>query len=180
MKKTLLFLWEIAKIVVISLVIVLPIRYFVFQPFLVRGESMEPNFQDGDYLIIDEISYRLGSPERGDVIVFNSPTAPSQRFIKRIIGLPGETVVVEDGMIKVLDKEGTAVLNESEYLSGIETPGNVEISLGEEEYFVLGDNRVSSYDSRRWGPLQEEEIIGKVSLRAWPVAAAAAIKTPEY
>ncbi len=180
MKGTLLFLWEIAKIVVISLMIVLPIRYFVFQPFLVRGESMEPNFQDGDYLIVDEISYRFGSPQRGDVIVFYSPTMPSQRFIKRILGLPGEEVVIENGIIEVKGEEGVQVLDESDYLSGAETIGDVKVFLGEGEYFVLGDNRDSSYDSRRWGPLQEEEIIGRVSLKAWPVVAFSIIETPAY
>ena len=97
MKKLLSFIWEIIKIVIIALAIVVPIRYFLFQPFFVKGESMEPNFQNGDYLIVDELSYRLREPERGEVIVFKYPRNISQRYIKRIIGLPGEAVEIKDG-----------------------------------------------------------------------------------
>src|SRR3989344_304093 len=101
MKSILLFFWEISKIVIIALVIVVPIRYFIFQPFFVRGQSMEPNFQNGDYLIVDEVSYRLRVPQRGEVIVFKYPMNPSQRYIKRIVGLPNEAVEIQDGEISV-------------------------------------------------------------------------------
>ncbi len=181
MKGLLVFIWEIAKIVIVALLIVTPIRYFIFQPFLVRGQSMEPSFQNGDYLIIDEISYRFSDPQRGEVIVFQSPTQPSQRFIKRIIGLPGETVEIEDGQVKIYKDNGEQILDESGYLASLDgVPGKTQISLGEDQYFVLGDNRAFSYDSRRWGPLSEEEIIGRVLIKLWPVTAITKVEAPEY
>ena len=164
------FVWEILKIVVISLAIVVPIRYFLIQPFYVQGASMEPNFLDGDYLIVDEISYRLESPQRGDVVIFKYPLDPSQFFIKRIIGLPGEIVKIEDGRVFVSGEEGEkeVILNESDYLRDAYTAGGMEIVLKEGEYFVLGDNRGSSSDSRKWGILSRNLIIGRAWIRAWP------------
>jgi signal peptidase I len=171
------FWWEILKIVIIALLIVVPIRYFLFQPFIVKGQSMEPNFENGDYLIIDEISFRFGEPQRGEVIVFRYPYNPSQRYIKRIIGLPGELIEVRDGRVMVENQ----VLNEEEYLpAGLATPGNIRFLLKENEYFVLGDNRGSSSDSRQWGPLKQENIIGRVYLRAWPVTSMAKTEAPNY
>jgi len=158
MNKFLRLIWEITKITVIALLIVVPIRVFVFQPFFVKGASMEPNFHDLDYLIIDEISYRFSEPDRGDVIVFFNPMNKNQRFIKRIIGLPGETVKVEQGNVYV----NNLLLNEIGYIPfGVETPGHVTVALEEDQYFVMGDNRTSSYDSRNFGALEEERIIGK-------------------
>ena len=181
MRNFLSFIWEIAKIVIIALIIVVPIRYLIFQPFFVKGQSMELNFETGDYLIVDELSYRLRTPERGEVVVFKYPNDTSQRYIKRIIGLPGETVVIENGKVEILNQEGNKVLNESNYLpSNILTLGDFRITLGEDEYFVLGDNRFSSSDSRRWGTLPRNDIIGRVFLRAWPFASLAKIKIPIY
>ena len=181
MRKTLLFFWEIIKIVILALLIVIPIRYFIFQPFVVKGNSMEPNFHQGDYLIVDEISYRFKQPQRGDVIVFHYPQDPSQRFVKRIIGLPGETIEIEDGKVIIFSEEGSQILDESDYLfPSVSTPGDIRITLAGDEYFVLGDNRVSSSDSRRWGPLPREDIVGRVFFRAWPFAAFAKIEVPIY
>ena len=181
MKKVLSFIWEITKIVVIALAIVIPIRYFLFQPFFVKGQSMEPSFGNGDYLIIDEISYRFREPERGEVIVFKYPQNPSQRFIKRIIGLPGETVEIQDGKVTIFKNGITQILDESEYLpSVLETSGKILIVLGEDEYFVLGDNRTFSFDSRRFGVLPKEEIIGRAFLRAWPFVDLNIFETPTY
>ena len=177
--KSLLF--EVIKIVILAAVIVLPVRYFLFQPFFVQGISMEPNFENGDYLIIDEISYRFREPERGEVIVFKYPKNPTQRYIKRIIGLPGETVEIKEGQVIILDENGNQVLDELEYLSeNIETSGNIRVSLLEDEYFVLGDNRNFSSDSRRWGVLPKNYIIGKVYVRAWPFAALDKFEAPAY
>ncbi len=181
MRKTLAFIWEILKIVIIALLIVIPIRYFVFQPFLVKGQSMELNFGDGDYLIIDEISYQFRSPQRGEVVVFKYPQNPSLRYIKRVIGLPGETIEIEDDKVIIFISGESQILDESDYLSrDISTSGSLRISLDENEYFVLGDNRPASADSRRWGALPEENIIGRVFFRAWPFAALAKIEVPEY
>ncbi len=182
MKKALLFFWEISKIVLIALAIVVPIRYFLFQPFFVKGQSMEPNYETGHYLIIDELSYRFNNPERGEVIVFKYPNDTTQRYIKRIIGLPGETIEIKNGQV-FLSQSGSApeLLNEANYLaSGVLTAGNLEIALGNDEYFVLGDNRPVSSDSRRWGVVPRKDIIGKVYLRAWPIGAMAKIELPAY
>jgi len=143
---------------------------------------MEPNFRDGDYLIIDEITYKFKAPERGEVIVFRYPNDPSQRYIKRIIGLPGETIEIEQGKIMIYDEEGKGlVLEESAYLPiSTLTAGDVQVNLEENEYFVLGDNRAASADSRKWGSLPQENIIGRALIRAWPPTAFAKIEAPAY
>lgn len=175
------FIWETAKIIIIALLIVIPIRYFIFQPFFVRGQSMEPNFHDGDYLIVDELSYRFREPQRGEVVVFKYPRNPSQRYIKRIVGLPGEQIKISEGNIFITTDRGTLVLDESGYLSPHEsTSGDSNVFLGKDEYFVLGDNRFASSDSRRWGPLSKNYIIGRVLFRAWPPNALALIEAPNY
>lgn len=179
-KKYLPSIWEVLKIVIIASAIVLPIRYFLFQPFIVKGESMVPNFENGDYLIVDEISYRFAEPERGEVIVFKYPKDESQRFIKRIIGLPGETVIVREGIVTIKKGETSFVLEENYLPADLKTIGDVETTLGADEYFVLGDNRDRSYDSRSWGVVPKEEIIGKVLLRILPVAGLSKIATPNY
>ena len=131
------FILEVGKVVVIALVIVVPLRVFVFQPFLVRGDSMEPNYHTGDYLIVDQLSYRFRAPLRGEVIVLKFPLDSSQRFIKRIVGLPGETVEIKDGKVVVYgakeDERTALVLDESIYLPlDLQTPGDVHIDLKEE------------------------------------------------
>jgi len=177
MKNFFAFIWEISKIVIVALLIVIPIRYFIFQPFFVKGQSMEPNFENGDYLIIDEISYRFRNPQRGEVIVFKYPENPSQRYIKRIVGLPGETIEIKDGQVIIFENNQSWALNESDYLSGnlmfINYP---KISLGPDEYFALGDNRGSTW----WGVVPQGNIIGRVFLRAWPFVALAKIEAPTY
>jgi len=177
MRKFFSFIWEITKIVVIALLIVVPIRYFLFQPFFVKGQSMMPNFENGDYLIIDEISYRFRSPQRGEVIVFKYPGDPSQRYIKRIVGLPGETVEIKDGKIIIFKDNQEQILNESDYLPEalmfIDYP---EVVLEKDEYFVLGDNRRSTWR----GVVPQKNIIGRVFFRAWPFTALAKIEAPNY
>jgi len=168
-RKVLSFLWETLKLVVISLAIIVPIRYFVVQPFFVLGASMEPTFENGDYLIIDEISYLVGEPSRGDVIVFRYPRNPTQYYIKRIVGLPGEIVEIHDKGVTIKNKarpEGFPLTEE--YIPKENTYGNTSVVLGSDEYFVLGDNREASSDSRSWGPLKQEYIVGKVWIRAFP------------
>jgi len=171
MKKLIVFVWEIVKIVAISLAIIIPVRYYLIQPFFVRGASMMPNFDSGQYLVVDEISYRLDEPERGEVIVFKYPLDTSQYYIKRIIGLPGETVKIENNQIIIYNQfnpEGE-ILDESDYLTAkVVTWGRIRMELGPDEYFVLGDNRPASSDSRQWGVLEEDNIIGRVWLRVWP------------
>jgi len=172
---------EIFETILIALVIVIPIRYFLIQPFMVKGQSMEPTFQDNNYLIIDKLSYRLRSPQRGEVIVMDSPSNNGQYFIKRIIGLPNETLEIKNGKITIYNQEnpeGTTL--DEPYLGNIETPGDLSITLKANEYFVLGDNRYHSYDSRSWGVLEEDKIVGKVWVRLWPLNEITVFAAPNY
>ncbi len=164
MKQFLLPILEILEILAVVLVSIYIVYGFVAQPFLVQGASMEPSFLDGDYLLVDEIAYRLREPQRGEVIIFKNPTNESDFFIKRIIGLPGEQVIVSNGNV-IIDGE---LLSEDYLPPGIEVSGEYAFQLKDDEYFVMGDNRPQSYDSRRWGPLDEDLIVGVVRLRLWP------------
>ena len=175
--KLLNFIKEVVKTILIAALIVIPIRTFIFQPFLVRGSSMEQNYYQGDYLIVDQLSYRFRNPERGEVVVFYSPESNQRRFIKRIIGLPGETIHLEDGVLYVENGE-KRVLDESDYLDQ-KTPGELRETLGDNEYFVLGDNREASLDSRNWGTLPKDNIIGRVSIQLSPFSTLAKATIPQ-
>lgn len=181
MKKYVALVWELIKILAFAAIIVLPIRYFLFQPFIVKGDSMVPNFHSGDYLIVDEISYRFSSPGRGDVVVLRYPLDTTQRFIKRIIGLPGETVDINNGKITITQANGTSItLHESYIPTSLATDGSVHVTLGPDAFFTLGDNRPFSYDSRRWGVLPKEDIIGRAMLRIFPVTNLSLLTEPTY
>ncbi|MEK7511841.1 MAG: signal peptidase I [Patescibacteria group bacterium] len=164
--------WDLLKVVCVSLAIIIPVRYFLIQPFYVKGASMEPSFYDHEYLIIDEIGYRIGEPNRGDIIVFKYPKDPSQYFIKRIVGLPGEKIEISDNQVYIYkdkDRKQKFLLDENDYLqSGVNTTGDKNWLLGPDEYYVLGDNRENSLDSRIFGPVYRDLIVGKVWLRGWP------------
>lgn len=161
---------ELLHVVVISLAIIIPVRYFLVQPFYVKGASMEPNFYDHEYLIIDEISYRFDDPQRGDIVVFRYPNDPSQYFIKRVVGLPGERVRIIGGSVTVFDNDHPDgfTLDESSYLGAAFTGGDRDVTLGAESYFLLGDNRSASLDSRAFGPVLRDFIVGRVWIRGWP------------
>ncbi|MFA5886761.1 MAG: signal peptidase I [Patescibacteria group bacterium] len=173
MKKFFLFVLDISKVVVLSLAIILPVRYFLIQPFYVKGASMEPNFYDHEYLIIDELSYRFQKPERGQVVVFRYPRNPQEYFIKRIIALPGEEVQIKNGEIIIFNSSYPAGLTLKEkYLpTDLETfsSGESKIVVGPNEYFVLGDNRNASKDSRSFGAVDYSFLTGKVLFRGWPL-----------
>ncbi|HPV33582.1 MAG TPA: signal peptidase I [Candidatus Paceibacterota bacterium] len=159
-------LWDLIKFAFILIAIIVPFRMFVAQPFIVNGASMDPTFHEGDYLIVDELSYFLREPKRGEVAIFSNPANPSQYFIKRIIGLPGETVSVHGNRVEVKNDKGQLVLEEP-YL-GSSSNRDRTSTLGQDEYFVMGDNREVSYDSRMWGPLKEEMLKGRAFLRLFP------------
>ena len=161
--------WELVRFAIIAIAIVLPIRIFIAQPFVVSGSSMVPTFQDGQYLIVDEISYRLGTPERGDVVIFRYPKDPSKFFIKRIIGLPNETVDVDGNEITITsDVHPDGMKLPQPYLRTVSNTHD-HMVLGSDEYFVMGDNRPGSSDSRVWGPVERKFIIGKAFLRLLPI-----------
>lgn len=175
------FVLEVIQIMVISAAIILPIRYFLIQPFYVKGASMEPNFYDHEYLIINELSYRLRDPQRGEIVVFRYPRDPSQFFIKRVIGLPGETVEVTNGHILIynVDHPNGWILDES-YLGDVQTIGKTKTTLGENEYYLLGDNRGESLDSRIFGSVKRSEIVGRVWVRGLPLSRFTTFESPEY
>ena len=182
------FILEIIKIIALAFIIIVPIRVFLFQPFFVQGSSMEPNFEDGQYLIVNELGYKetdlnIGSNNlfavkpfkeaaRQSVVVFRYPLDQSKFFIKRVIGLPGETVQIKDNQVIIFNKQhpNGFVLNESAYLSSdVITNQDQTVQLGPDQYFVMGDNREFSSDSRAWGPVPVSDLIGEVELRAWPL-----------
>ena len=167
------FILEILRIVIISVAIIVPIRYYLVQPFYVKGASMEPNFHDHEYLLIDEISYRFRPPERGEIVVFRYPLNPREYFIKRIIGLPGETVSLRDGKIYIYNDQHPEgfLVNESNYLpADVQTMAMSEntVALGADHYYVFGDNRTRSMDSRQFGSISKEAIVGRVVFRGYP------------
>lgn len=157
-------LWGFLKVVFISFLIVLPIRAFVVQPFIVRGPSMEPTYHENEYLIVNEIGYTFSDPKQFEVIVFRFPKKPSQFFIKRIIGVPGQEVIIRQGKVFIDGKE----IDEAYLPEGTLTAQDTIMKLDEEEYFVLGDNRAQSSDSRLWGVLPRNHIVGKVWIRVYP------------
>ncbi len=133
--------------------------------FIVQGPSMQPNFHDGDFLIVSRINYLLGEPERGDIAVFHFPDLPEKDYIKRMIGLPGDTVEVRDGTVLVNGvKLDEPYINEQNCLSACDQP---QVTLGPDEYFVMGDNRNHSSDSRAFGVVSRKYLVGEVVFRYW-------------
>jgi signal peptidase I len=166
------FIKETVKFAIIALIIVIPIRKYVAQPFIVSGASMDPSFASGQYLIVDQLTYHISDPKRDDVIIFRYPNNPSTFFIKRIIGLPGETLTMDSGKVTIINKENPEgfLLQENYITKEHRTSDSFTIALGETEYFVMGDNRPQSSDSRSWGPLESKYIIGRPFLRLMPVS----------
>jgi len=163
-------LTEIVRFSIIAILIVIPIRMFIAQPFIVSGASMDNTFHNGEYLIVDQVSYYFNQPSRGDVIIFRYPRDPSKFFIKRVIGIPGDTVSIEQNQVKITNSDFPEgfVLDEPYIKSMTPVAKTVIEHLGDREYFVMGDNRDQSSDSRSWGVLQEERIVGRAFLRLFP------------
>lgn len=166
------FFTELLKFALIAVIIVIPIRLFVAKPFIVSGASMEPTFDNGQYLIVDELSYRIGDPARDDVVIFRYPRDPSQYFIKRIIGLPRETVHIKSGKVSITRADGTTIELTEPYIVHQGNGADMDISLANDQYFVMGDNRPESSDSRIWGILPRENMVGRAFLRLLPIQTA--------
>jgi signal peptidase I len=167
------FIWDVVKTAVVALLLAFGIKYFIIQPFIVDGNSMLPNFENNEYLLVEKISYRFNQPARGDVIVFHPPGIASENYIKRIVGLPGETVEIKENIITIFnsDHPSGVALNEPYIPSSSQTlteSKDAKFSIGQDEYFVLGDNRQHSSDSREWGKLPKTNIIGKSWLNIFP------------
>ncbi len=162
--------WDLVRFAIIALAIVIPVRMFLAQPFVVSGESMVPTFQDKQYLIVDELSYEIGTPKRGDVVIFKYPKDPSRYFIKRMIGLPGDHVDIKDGVIKITNKDNIngLILNEPYINETFSFTGSYDV--GANEFFVMGDNRNRSSDSRYWGLVPRKLLVGRAYLRLLPLS----------
>ena len=159
---------EIVKFAVIAIIIVAPIRMFIAKPFIVSGQSMDPTFQNGEYLIVDQLTYRFEDPSYGDVIIFKYPRDTSKYFIKRVIGQPKDTIEIKNGTIPIYNEkspEGFALPDEYVKYKSFD---NFSIILKDHEYFVMGDNRPESSDSRFWGPLKDSLIVGRPFIRLFP------------
>jgi len=154
---------------IIALLIALPIKYFIASPFIVRQTSMFPTFKDGDYLIVDKLTYKFNSPKRDDIVVFKPPFDEGTYFIKRIIGLPGETVIVEGSNVTIKNTENPDGFKLSEPYISSERGDSLVVTLDSDSYFVMGDNRSVSSDSRNWGPLKANYISGRALLRLFPL-----------
>jgi signal peptidase I len=159
---------EIAIFLVLAIIIVLPIRLFIAQPFVVEGESMHPTFESGDYLIVDELSYHIHEPKRGDVIVFRYPGNPKIFYIKRVVGLPGETVNINGGTVTITKADGSTLTLDEPYVVNEDATYTQSTHIGTGELFVMGDNRPKSSDSRTWGLLPEKNIMGRAFIRILP------------
>jgi len=160
---------DLFVLALLIVVVVVPIRLFVISPFVVDGESMYPTFHNMDYLIVDEIVYDFEKPQRGDVIVFRYPDDPSIFYIKRIIGLPGETVSISHGVVTITKTNGSKLTLNEPYVINEDTTYTNSTTLGPKQYFVMGDNRPNSSDSRVWGPVPRANIIGRVDARLLPL-----------
>ena len=179
MRKHLWSLLETLETVAVAFAAVFLVRTYIAQPFLVSGASMEPNCENGDYLLVDELTYRFREPERGEVVVFRYPGNPSSYYIKRIIGLPGERISGGEGGIVIYRAEGEVKFTEP-YVLQKKAVGDFDYELGENEYFMMGDNRGFSFDSRSWGALKRANIIGLARLRLWPANKVMAFSAPAY
>lgn len=178
-----LFFLELIKVTVLAGVTIGLVRYFLFKPFYVKGQSMEPTFFEHEYLIIDEITYRFREPMRGEVVVFEAPasaTTGRDYYLKRIVGLPGERVKIADNKVIIYNLEHPqGIVVEEGYLVE-DTEGSLTVTLGKDQYFVLGDNRDASFDSRRFGPITRSAIVGRTWFRGWPFSRIGVFDAPLY
>lgn len=176
-----LFFLDFLETIVVSLAIFAVVYIFLFQPHQVDGQSMVPNFQNSEYILTDKLSYRLHSPKRGDVVVFHSPQDERVDFIKRILGVPGDIVKISGGHVYL-----NGVMLSEEYvnepgavLAGKYMRENMEVDVPPGQYIVMGDNRGHSSDSREWGPVTTQQIVGRAFFRYWPIGAFGLIPTAE-
>ena len=182
-----LFFLELIKIVALAAVTIGIVRYFLIQPFYVKGKSMEPTFYEHEYLIIDKITYRLRDWRdkqdvvRGDVVVLRAPNNPKEYYLKRVVGMPGERIKIAENRVIIYNEAHPQGLVLKElYTQAAETGGAQTLTLGPDQYYVLGDNRGASFDSRRFGPVDRSEIIGRTWFRGWPLTRITTFETPIY
>jgi signal peptidase I len=181
LKKAYFFLLDIAQTLILAAAAFVVVYMFFFRPFEVKGESMFPNLHDSNYLITNVISQRIGDPKLGDVVVFKAPNDPDKDFIKRVIGVAGDRVGIKEGQVylngKLLDESAYLKPDVKTYGQSFLTEGN-EVTVPEGYFFVLGDNRSYSSDSREWGFVPKKNIIGSSFFIYWPVSSAGLIRNP--
>lgn len=164
---------DLLKFITIAAIIVIPIRHFIMQPFIVSGTSMDPTFADKEYLIIDKLTYNLDKINRGDVVVFKFPSKNERYLVKRIIGLPGDTVTLRsNGEITIINEKNPEgfTINEEYVVNKDQDSFTITVPKDSNKILVLGDNRKVSYDSRAWGLLEKDRLVGRVYLRLWPIS----------
>lgn len=175
-----LFFLEVIKVVVLAAITIIAVRTFLFKPFVVEGQSMQPNYFEKEYLLIDELSYHLRAPERGEVIVLRAPVIKQEYYLKRVLGLPGEKIKIENGKVIVFNDEfPQGKIVQENYLDQ-STSGSTTVQLGPDEYFVMGDNRGESYDSRKFGPIPKNSIVGRTWIRGFPFNRITLFHAPSY
>lgn len=181
-KSAINFFFDFLETIVVALSVFVVIYLFIVQPHEVKGSSMEPSFQNNEYIITDKISYRFGLPQRGDVVIFKAPVNPDVDYIKRIIGLPGDKVMVSSGKVKINGQsvDETYLASDTPLFPGGFMQDGVEIDVPEDHYFVMGDNRPHSSDSREFGPISKKLIIGRAIFRYWPIKQLGVIPKVNY
>ena len=177
------FFLDLLQVIVFAVAIFLFVYLLILQPHKIKGHSMDPNFDDGEFILTDKVSYRFGKPGRGDVIVFKAPPDYQEEYIKRIIGLPGDHIMVKENRIYVNGK----LIDETSYLDpsvpvtgGSFTVEGREVAIPEGQYLFMGDNRPNSYDGRNFGPITKDKITGKAWLSYWPPKKAGLIEEKVY
>lgn len=174
------FSFEAIKIVVLASITVFVVRSYIFKPFYVKGSSMQPSFNEHDYLIVDQLTYNFREPKRGEVVVFRPPVGQRDYYLKRIIGLPGERVRIEKGKVIVCDVSCEVLKEKYIRKDDLNLEGTYSVTLGGDQYFVLGDNRDNSSDSRIFGPIDREAIVGKIWFRGYPIPRIDEFDPPKY
>ncbi len=176
------FIWEMVQTALTVIIVVYLVKTFLFQLFIVDGQSMEPTLHDKEMLLVDKLSYHFRSPHRGEIVIFQKPGEPSVNFIKRVIGLPGETVVIKNGKVYIKNSADANLESIEEIYLSPDTPtnGEEEVLVKENEVFVMGDNRTNSQDSRVIGSIPYKSILGRALFTYWPIKDATWLITPKY
>ncbi|MFH2019770.1 MAG: signal peptidase I [bacterium] len=175
------FFLDFLETIVVSLAIFAVVYIFLFQPHQVEGHSMEPNFQDAEYILTDKISYRMGEPKRGDVVVFHSPQDERVDYIKRIVGVSGDKIMIQEGYVYLngVKLEEGFINDPGRVVAGKYMRENTQVEVPIGQFVVMGDNRLHSSDSREWGFVLKRQIVGRAFFRYWPISELGLLHTAE-
>ncbi len=180
-RKIYAFLLDAVQTLLVAAAVFLVIYMFLFRPFEVNGQSMYPNFHDREYVLTNLIALKFGNPKLGDIVVFKAPDNPEKDFIKRVIGVAGDNVMIKDGDVylngQLLDQDAFLTSEVKTYAGAFLKEG-IPVTIPQGEYFVMGDNRSYSSDSREWGFVKQDELIGKSFLVYWPISEMRLVSNP--